>query len=56
MTCKEIIAQYLKKNGFDGLATDDCGCRIDDLFPCSSDFSDCQPAHRIESGMLYPGE
>jgi hypothetical protein len=35
MTVKEIVIKYLKDNGYDGLYSDDCGCMIDDLIPCS---------------------
>jgi len=34
MTTKEIVIDYLKANGFDGLYSDDCGCSISDLMPC----------------------
>lgn len=47
MTVKEIIKDYLDKNGFDGLKTIDCGCHKDDLFPCC-DYSivhGCIPGH-----------
>lgn len=35
-TVKEIIEEYLKKNGYDGLynADGNCGCCLDDLCPC----------------------
>jgi hypothetical protein len=35
MTVKEIVIDYLKSNGYDGLYSNDCGCVIDDLCPCS---------------------
>jgi hypothetical protein len=38
-----IITEYLRKNGFDGLCSDDCGCLIDDLFPCGQPWPDCVP-------------
>jgi hypothetical protein len=33
---REIVEQYLKAHGFDGLAcqTESCGCQIGDLAPC----------------------
>lgn len=40
MTVKEIVTKYLKENGYDGLYSDDCGCGIDDLMPCSDCGSD----------------
>lgn len=57
MTVKEIIVKYLKDNGCDGLCYEDCGCEIDDLFPCervngSCDGEEyinggCEPGHRM---------
>jgi hypothetical protein len=41
-----ILESYLRENGFDGLAYDDCGCGIDDLFPCEQPTRDCQAAYR----------
>ena len=48
MTVKDIIADYLKKNGFDGLCDYDCGCGLDDLFPCESEARclGCEPAYK----------
>ena len=39
MNGKEIIQDWLKEHGYDGLCLpdDDCGCVIDDLVPCDSD-------------------
>jgi hypothetical protein len=34
MTVNEIVQEYLKSNGYDGLYNEDCGCKIDDLCPC----------------------
>ena len=49
MNGKEIIKEYLIKNGFDGLYADDCGCFIDDLMPCSSEYClECEPGHTCD--------
>lgn len=45
MTVKEIVIDYLKKNGFDGLCSEACGCGIDDSIPCGEGFEDCEPAY-----------
>lgn len=45
MTVKEIIRAYLIDNDYDGLWTDDCGCFLDDLFPC-----DCEGIERCQAG------
>jgi hypothetical protein len=43
MLVKEIVANWLKRNGYDGLYCDDCGCFVDGLAPCSSEvFLSCQ--------------
>lgn len=34
MTVREIIVEYLKAHGCDGLAGEDCGCGIGDIAPC----------------------
>lgn len=41
----EILIDYLKENGFDGLCGDGCGCGIDDFAPCDEDYSNCVPAY-----------
>lgn len=49
MTIEDIIKQYLKDNGFDGLCNPDleCGCGLDDLMPCGGEgVIDCEPAYR----------
>lgn len=48
MNTRQIIQQYLRANGFDGLAADGCGCGIDDLAPCGGDITDCKPAKRFD--------
>jgi hypothetical protein len=50
MTVKQIIEQYLRDNGFDGLAGDECGCMLRDLMPCEcADFERCVPG-RLSAG------
>ena len=45
ITVKEIVIAYLREHGLDGLCGDECGCPIDDLFPCFEGFGDCTAAH-----------
>ncbi len=46
-TVIEIVAEHIRQNGFGGLVQPDaeCGCKLGDLVPCSSDFSQCRPGH-----------
>ena len=48
-TVKTIVSDWLKANGYDGLACPkaECGCEIRDLFPCDCSPDTCQPAYRI---------
>ena len=48
MTVKEIVKDCLEKNGYDGLCSENCGCGLHDLMPCSgSETNNCQPAYKI---------
>ncbi len=44
ITARDLLIQRLQAMGADGLATEDCGCGIDDLAPCGLDCLDCEPA------------
>jgi hypothetical protein len=48
MNVKEIVKEYLEKNGYDGLYNVDgeCGCPKDSLLPCSESFDQCCPGYR----------
>lgn len=54
MNVHNIVVEYLAKNHYDGLCTEDCGCGVKDLAPCGDGpFPECQPAyHRA----IRPGE
>lgn len=47
MTAKQIVIDYLKEHGYDGLAYESAcwGCGIDNLL-CGIDFSDCVAAKK----------
>lgn len=48
MNCMDIIKEYLKTNGFDGLQNEgECGCLPSDLRPCSDDMSLCTPGYKV---------
>jgi hypothetical protein len=50
MTVKGILMEYLKEHGFDGLLNTfmECGCGIEDLFPCECPSDKCEPAYKWE--------
>ena len=45
MNVKEIVIEWLKTNGYDGLACEDCGCFLDDLMPCENNVQGCKPGY-----------
>jgi len=61
MNARDILADWLKSHGYDGLWHDsdcDCGCVLDDLMPCCSDPSLCEPGYRLpgdEDSPYYVG-
>jgi hypothetical protein len=48
---KDIVSNYLKENGFDGLCRrNSCGCGLDNLFDCPVERSEkCKPAYKHTS-------
>jgi hypothetical protein len=42
-TVKQILIEYLKSKGYDGLYFEDCGCKLDCLIPCCEYFAQCKP-------------
>ncbi len=59
----EMIGQYLRAHGYDGLVNTDqeCGCSVDDLAPCGQFQTECFSAHRIKvtggefDELFFPG-
>lgn len=48
MDIRKIVEQWLRVNGYDGLAGDGCGCQISELFCCEyPDMDGCQPGYKI---------
>jgi hypothetical protein len=47
-TVQEIIEEYLKQNGFDGLySSSGCDCKLKDLMPCEEGMADCLSGYKI---------
>lgn len=48
-TVKEIVADYLREIGADGLChpATECGCGVDDLQPCNYGNFECVPAKKV---------
>ena len=46
MDATQIVATWLKDNGYDGLYSDDCGCEINDLMPCGQFGGQCEPGYK----------
>jgi len=57
MTIKEIVADWLKEHGCDGLCSrEPCGCSQDDLLSCGSLYDDCLAAVKGPTPPEYEGE
>lgn len=62
---EQIISDYLKANGYDGLVCEGekCGCQLGDLAPCGEMRLDCAAAHKVQQPdgaeydfMMYEGK
>lgn len=47
MDLRKIAAERLKEHGYEGLCSEYCGCKIDDLMPCDDPSNDCKAGHII---------
>ncbi|MDY0339887.1 MAG: hypothetical protein RBS17_01565 [Coriobacteriia bacterium] len=60
-TVTEIVRQWLRENGYDGLCFrnggEECGCHTDTLAPCGEPFPrDCVAAVKGPDGLFYPAD
>lgn len=59
LTVRDIVAQYLRANGYDGLTSRMCCCRLDGLIPCgkyaSATPGNCVPGHLGVGECIVPG-
>ena len=51
MTVREIVKEYLEKNGYDGLFVDECTCSLEDLMPCDYSNPNCKAGYLVESNL-----
>ena len=58
MTVREIVIDWLKAHGCDGLCHCDseCGCRLDDFTPCFEPGFDCVAGVKGSGPSEYEGE
>lgn len=65
MNVIDIVAQYLKDNGYDGLVeeTSECGCELSDLMPCGEGCGQgCRAGHKEPDPtgeydwLIFPGK
>lgn len=47
MDIREICAEWLEKNGYDGLCTGQCSCEISNLIPCEVPSVTCEAGYKI---------
>jgi hypothetical protein len=51
---QDIIRAYLIAHGYDGLAGEDCGCWLADLYPCGDAGWNCVPGHERRARRATP--
>jgi len=56
MTVKEIVADWLKEHGCDGLCGEECGCDFEDFRPCDEPSFDCVAAMKGPVPEEYKGD
>jgi len=53
----EMIKRFLEEHGFDGLYTDECGCQLSDLMPCSGEWAiECKAGYKSVGDFEFDGE
>jgi len=59
INCIEMVTEYLRRKGYDGLVSHDreCGCALEDLMPCGGECAmDCEAAHNVDGCTPECGE
>lgn len=47
ITVKDMVLEYLKTNGYDGLAGEDCCCELSDLMSVCEYSEKCVAGHKV---------
>lgn len=53
ITIKEIVKQYLEREGYDGLCCEECGCSKNVFYCCEEFDRNCTPARRVPAGGAF---
>ncbi len=46
-TVQDIVVEYLKSSGLDGLGGVECSCLLPDLAPCGDIQGSCEPGRKV---------
>ena len=54
MTLQQIVKEWLKRNGYDGLCDCnlECGCSVDEIMPCAEPGTECEAAYKDEADAI----
>lgn len=47
-TVFEIVKLWLAENGYDGLCSEECGCKLSDLMPCGLTQAECEAGYKVD--------
>lgn len=47
MNVRQIVEQWLRANGYDGLSGLDCCCEVNDLMPCGEYVDGCEAGYKV---------
>lgn len=54
MNIKEIVTEYLEKNGYDGLDSGCCWCGLEDIMQCDNNIANCEAGYKVPFTGLGP--
>jgi len=53
MTGADMVKEWLRDHGYDGLVNGDCGCSLDDFMPCEECCCHCKSAYKWADGLMH---